>query len=407
MDMMDISEIWEQLAWNQGGKIVYVILDGLGGLRDPHRGKTELQAARKPNLDEIAERSSCGLLEIVGPGITPGSGPGHLTLFGYHPLKYRIGRGILSALGIDFPLQPGDVAARVNFATLDGDRQITDRRAGRIATDLNRKLCRKIRENVRLDFEGEYFFETVSEHRAVLVLRGTGLSADLEDTDPQNTRMAPLDPQAKSAEAHVTAKLVRSFVESVERVLADERPANGILLRGFDRYQPLPSLYDRFKLRGVGVADYPMYRGVSRLLGMDVVAPPGGLKERFRVLENCYGDDYDFYFLHVKKTDREGEDGDFDGKVRFIEEVDLLLPHVMALEPDVLVITADHSTPAAMGRHSWHPVPVALLSRYIRTDDVFLFDEYACAGGSLGRRPGLDLMGLALANAGRLRKFGA
>lgn len=407
MDMMDISEIWEQLAWNRGGKIVYVILDGLGGLRDPHRGKTELQAARKPNLDEIAERSSCGLLEIVGPGITPGSGPGHLTLFGYHPLKYRIGRGIFSALGIDFPLQPGDVAARVNFATLDGDRQITDRRAGRIATELNRQLCQKIRENVCLDFEGEYFIETASEHRAVLVLRGTGLSADLEDTDPQYTGRTPLDPEAKSAEARVTANLVRSFVESVERVLADENPANGILLRGFDRYQPLPSLHERFKLRGVCVADYPMYRGVGRLLGMDVVSPPGGLKERFRVLEECYGEDYDFYFLHVKKTDSEGEDGDFDGKVRFIEEVDGLLPHVMALEPDVLAIAADHSTPAVMGRHSWHPVPVALQSRYTRTDDVFLFDEYACASGSLGRRPGMDLMGLALANAGRLRKFGA
>ncbi len=403
----DITELWEDLAMPQGGKIVYVVLDGVGGLPDRERGGTELQVANTPNLDKLAEQSSCGLLEIVAPGVTPGSGPGHLTLFGYHPLKYRLGRGVLSSLGINFALQEGDVAARANFATMDDEGNISDRRAGRIATDLNQCLCQKIRDKVKLDFDGEFFFETVSEHRAVLVLRGENLGGDLPDTDPQRTGVAPNPPQANSAESEKTALLVNSFIEQVKEVLRDEAPANMVLLRGFEKYHPLPSLFDRFKLKGVCIADYPMYRGVSRLLGMEVLSPPGGMEKRFQALADCYGEEYDFYFLHVKKTDSYGEDADFDHKVELIEEVDGLIPQVTALEPDVLVVTADHSTPAIMGRHSWHPVPVMLAAATAKIDPVSSFDEYACIHGSLGTRPGTHLMGLALANAGRLRKFGA
>ena len=403
----DITEIWESLAIPQGGKIIYVVLDGIGGLPDQTKGGTELQVAHTPNFDELAKQSSCGLLEIVGPGITPGSGPGHLTLFGYHPLKYRLGRGVLSALGIDFDLKQGDVAARTNFATIDEEGKVSDRRAGRIETDVNQRLCQKIRDKVQLEFEGEFFFETVSEHRAVLVLRGTELGGELNDTDPQRTGIKPYQAKAASDASEKTAHLVNDFIAQVRNVLADESPANMVLLRGFEQYQPLPSLEDRFKLRGVCIADYPMYRGVSRLLGMEVLPRPGGIKQRIEALSNSYGKDYDFYFLHIKKTDSYGEDADFDHKVELIEEIDQLLPQITALDPQVLVVTADHSTPAIMGRHSWHPVPVMLKAATAKIDPVASFDEYACLQGSLGTRPGVHLMGLALAHAGRLQKFGA
>lgn len=405
--MTDITAIWEDLAWDRGGRIIYLVLDGLGGIPHPDRTVTELQAANTPNLDALAKESSCGLLEIVGPGITPGSGPGHLTLFGYDPVKYRIGRGVLSALGIDFDLQAGDVAARANFATLSPDGIVDDRRAGRIATDLNQHLTEKIRDRVSLDFEGTFFFETVSEHRAVLVLRGEDLAGNLQDTDPQSTGIAPQEPLAKSANAEKTARLVQSFLRQVNEALADENPANGLLLRGFERFEPLPSLSDRFALNGICIADYPMYRGVSRLIGMEVWPRPGGMKERFDTLASIYGDEHNFYFIHVKKTDSLGEDADFDSKVAKLEQIDKLLPTITDLNPDVLVVTADHSTPAVMGRHSWHPVPVMLKAPYARVDKVDRFDDYACAQGMLGRRPGTHLMGLALANAGRMQKYGA
>lgn len=407
MDMMDITTVWEDLVWDNGGKIVYLILDGVGGLKDRDRGGTALQVAHTPNLDEIAKNSSCGLLEIVGPGITPGSGPGHLSLFGYDPLKYRIGRGVLSALGIDFDLQTGDVAARVNFATRDTEGNISDRRAGRIETDLNRHLCDKINEKVSLDFEGKFFFKTVSEHRAVFVLRGDGLNDKLPDTDPQNIGVPPIEPKATSEDSKKTADLVRKFIDRVNAVLADEQPANTILMRGFERYEHLPKLRDRFRLNAVCIADYPMYRGVSRLVGMDVLPHPGGMKQRFETLQSCYGDDYNFYFLHVKHSDSEGEDEDFDGKVDVLEAVDRLIPKITDLNPDVLVVSADHSTPAVMGRHSWHPVPAMIQAETARVDDVSRFDEYSCGQGLLGLRPGTHLMGLALAHAGRLQKFGA
>jgi 2,3-bisphosphoglycerate-independent phosphoglycerate mutase len=404
---MDISKVWEDLVQPDGGAIVYVILDGVGGLPDPERGGTELQVAQTPRLDRLAAESACGLLEIVGPGITPGSGPGHLSLFGYDPLQYNPGRGVLSALGIDFELKEGDVAARVNFATLDADGRVTDRRAGRIDTGTNQRLCRKIQDSVEPDMKGSFFFQTVSEHRALLVLRGEGLGGKISDTDPQATGAPPADPRALSEDSQETERVVRSFLEQSRDVLSHEEHANMILLRGFEKYASFPSLQDRFGLRGICIAEYPMYRGVSRLMGLDVAAPPQGMEASFEDLKDLYGGDYDFYFLHVKKTDSSGEDGDFDKKVKVIEEVDRLMPVAANLMPDVLVVTADHSTPARMAGHSWHPVPVMIRSERARVDLVGNFDEFACAQGSLGTRPGLHLMGLALAHAGRLRKYGA
>lgn len=402
---MDITKVWENLALPEGGTIVYVVLDGVGGLPDPKRGGTELQVAQTPRLDQLAAESACGLLEIVGPGITPGSGPGHLALFGYDPLQYNPGRGVLSALGIDFELKEGDVAARVNFATVDNNGRVTDRRAGRIDTKTNERLCKQIREKVKLDVD--FFFQTVSEHRAVFVLRQDGLGGHVADTDPQKTGVPPADPEALSEDSQKTAQVIQSFLEQTRKILSDEKKANMILLRGFEKYSPFPSLKERFGLTGICIAEYPMYRGVSRLIGLDIAEVPKGLEESFRTLEDLFGDDHDFYFLHVKKTDSTGEDADFDRKVEVIEAVDHLMPMAANLMPDVLVVTADHSTPAQMGGHSWHPVPVMLRSRMARVDPVGSFDEFACSQGSLGIRAGTHIMGMALAHAGRLKKYGA
>lgn len=399
--------LWDKLAGENDTQIVYLVIDGVSGLAIPERGQSELQAANLPNLDDLAARSATGMLEIVGPGITPGSGPGHLSLFGYDPLAYTVGRGVLAALGSDFPLQPADVPARVNFATIDAQGNVVDRRAGRISNQTNERLCAKIRDNINLDFDGEVFFKRVKEHRALLVLRGEGLSGEVADTDPQETGVPPLEPRATHPDGERTAAIVKAFVDQVREILADEHPANMILLRGFDRYGRYPSIAERFRLRGLSIADYPMYRGVTKLIGMELHPLIGDVERSFGALEAEYGDEYDFYFLHVKQADARGEDGDFDAKVKVLEEIDALVPRLIALEPDVLVVTGDHSTPCALRYHSWHPVPVILHSQYARVDDVDRYDEYACVHGSLGLRPGVHLMGLALAHAGRLTKYGA
>lgn len=404
---LDISTVWEELI-TDGGRILYLVMDGAADLPHASSGHTPLQAAHTPNLDRLARSAATGMLEIVGPGITPGSGPGHLALFGYDPLRFRLGRGVLSALGIDFALQTGDVAARANFATLADDGRVEDRRAGRIATELNERLCRKVMDAVEIDFDGDLFFEPESEHRAVLVLRGAGLSDEIPDTDPQRAGIPPIPVEAASPQAERTARVVRDFLEQARAILADQRPANGILLRGFQRYEAIASLRDRFGLRGLCLAKYPMYRGLSRLLGMQVTEERVELGGQIEILRRHYGqDDRGFYFLHVKGTDKVGEDGEFDDKVRVIEEVDAELPGLLEIRPDVLAITADHSTPAMMASHSWHPVPVLLHSPYVRPNETGGFNEVDCRHGSLGMRPALHLMGLALANAGRLKKFGA
>jgi 2,3-bisphosphoglycerate-independent phosphoglycerate mutase len=407
---MDITKVWEGLARSNGGRIVYVVLDGLGGLPNKDVSGTALQMAATPNLDFLARESACGLLETVGPGITPGSGPGHLALFGYDPFEFKLGRGILSALGIDFRLKSGDVAGRVNFATIDRQGRVVDRRAGRINTEKNRELCTKVGKKINLEnFQGKFFFETVKEHRAVLILRGDGLGGDVTDTDPQTTGSEPLEPKAKNKNSEHTTRVIKSFIHQVKNILADEDQANTILTRGIDRYDPFPSLKQRFKLRAACVAAYPMYRGVSRLLGMSIAAQPetGTLDASFAALEDVYGGDQDFFFLHVKKTDSSGEDGDFGEKVKTLEAVDTLIPKIANLKPDVLVVTGDHSTPARLKHHSWHPVPVMLHAQSARVDAVKNFDEYGCLAGSLGLRPGVHFIGLALAHAGRLRKYGA
>ncbi|GGY76791.1 2,3-bisphosphoglycerate-independent phosphoglycerate mutase [Marinobacter zhanjiangensis] len=386
-------------------KILFVIADGLGGIDSGGRG-TELEAARTPNLDQLARQGVTGLAYPVAPGITPGSGPGHLALFGYDPVEHNIGRGVLTALGIDVDLEPGDVAARGNFCTLDSHGQVVDRRAGRIDTGECTRLVEMLRE-IRLD-DVEVYLEPVREHRFLLVLRSKkeALGAQLDNTDPQRTGAPPREPHARDESSQATASMVSEFLAQAREILAGEDPANMVLLRGFGQLPRLASLQESYGLSGCALAGYPMYRGISRLLGMKVMDCGPDLDSEIEALQAAWSH-HDFLFLHFKDTDSRGEDGDFEGKVAAIEELDHAIPRMIELQPDVIVVTGDHSTPSAMASHSWHPVPVLISANTCRADGVEVFGETACAGGGLGHLPAKHLMTLALAHAGRLRKFGA
>jgi 2,3-bisphosphoglycerate-independent phosphoglycerate mutase len=398
-------EVLRELHIPAETKIVMLVMDGLGGLPLQAGGKTELETARTPNMDRLASEGICGLSVPVAAGITPGSGPSHLALFGYDPFRYEIGRGVLEALGIGFELGPDDLAARGNFCTVDEEGRITDRRAGRIPTEKCAELVEKLRA-IRLPGV-EVFVEPVKDYRFVLVLRGQGLSDKLTETDPQQVGKKPLPVTALSPEAERTAQLLNTWITEAAKILAGERPANMLTLRGLAKNPGLPPMSEVYGLRAAAIATYPMYRGVSRLVGMTVLEVGGEtLEDEVAALRRHWAD-FDFFYVHVKKTDSAGEDGDFQRKVEIIEHVDTLIPDIMALNPDVVIITGDHSTPALLRSHSWHPVPTILWSRVCRADAVREFGETACSQGGLGVFPATDLMPLALANAGRLTKFGA
>jgi 2,3-bisphosphoglycerate-independent phosphoglycerate mutase len=402
---MNQLELMQSLSIKNDTKIVLLVMDGVGGAPMEPGGPTELEAARTPNLDALAARSSCGLSTPVAPGITPGSGPGHLSLFGYDPLQYEIGRGVLEALGIGFDLQPTDVAARGNFCTLDVDGTITDRRAGRIPTEEGARRVELLRS---IQLPGvQTFVEPVKEYRFVLVLRGEGLAGEIHDTDPQQTGVAPLPAIAHDPAAERTAELANQWIAGAARILADHPPANMLTLRGFAVDPNLAKFPDIYNLRAAAVAVYPMYKGVSRLVGMDVLPVDGDTPaDEFETVRQHW-DEQDFFFVHIKKTDSTGEDGNFDAKVHVIESVDEALPVLLDLEPDVLVVTGDHSTPALLKSHSWHDLPIMLSARTGRVDPVTAFGETACLAGSLGRIRHVDIMPLALAHALRLTKYGA
>ncbi len=402
---MDLDFI-KKLVKKNNSKIVMLVMDGIGGLPLNSEGKTELEKASTPNLDNLAKKSICGLHIPVKNGITPGSGPGHLGIFGYNPTKYQVGRGVLAANGIGFDLKDGDVAARGNFATIDSDGKVLDRRAGRISSEKNKELCEKLCREISL-CDTELFIETVKEHRFLLVLRGKKLSGNLDDTDPQELGVKPLDPVGLSSEADKTVKIVDDFLKKAKEVLKDEKPANMVLLRGFSKKPDWPCFPDVFGLKSAAIAAYPMYRGLAKLIGMDLLDTGDSVESEFKTLEKNW-DKYDFFFLHIKKTDSYGEDGKFDSKVKEIEKIDKLLPKITNLNPDVIIVTGDHSTPSYLKYHSWHPVPTILYSKQCRPDDVEKFGERECIKGGLGPRyPAEDLIPLALANAKRLEKFGA
>jgi 2,3-bisphosphoglycerate-independent phosphoglycerate mutase len=396
----------DELVIENTTKIVLLVMDGLGGLQMEGFDGTELELAQTPNLDKLAAEGTCGLLTPILPGIAPGSGPGHFALFGYDPVEGNIGRGVLSAAGLEFDLTDKDVAARVNFATIDSDGNIVDRRAGRIDTATNERICATLRQKIKMPKGIKFFLLTEKEHRALLVLRGAGLSGDLEDTDPQQVGVPPLPARPQNAKARRTATLFNNFLKQAGQILAAEPQANMMLLRGFAKHRPYKSLSERFKLRALCLANYPMYRGVSKLLGMSIYPVVKDIRAQIDALYENF-DKYDFFFLHFKATDATGEDGNFAAKIKAIEEVDALIPRLTALQPDVLAVTGDHSTPSALRAHSWHPVPVVLWSRYARRDGVTSFNEKACLHGGIGQIPARHLMPLILAHALRLKKFGA
>jgi 2,3-bisphosphoglycerate-independent phosphoglycerate mutase len=385
-------------------KIVLIVMDGLGGFADADHG-TELEEAATPNLDALVREGQAGLVEPVGPGITPGSGPGHLGLFGYDPEQFELGRGALSAAGLDFELRAGDVAARGNLASLAADGTISDRRAGRVPDPEARAVVERLQAEVAV--EGiEVFFRHEREHRVLVVLRGPGLDPRLSDTDPQHTGVAPLPCEALDPEAKRTADLVAEVDAQIRRVLASEPKAHVVLFRGFDTHRELPGFGERYGLRAAAVAIYPMYRGIARLLGMEVLGRPADLAEQLAIMRESWND-YDYFFLHHKYTDSAGEDGDRARKIAAIETLDASVPEIRALGPDVIAVSGDHSTPSQMAAHSWHPVPALLWSERCGRDEVDTFGEKDCLRGGLGIRPTKDLMAFMLANAGRLQKYGA
>ncbi len=405
--MSDLA-LYRSLA-TAGGKIVLLVLDGLGGI-PVQDGCTELELARTPNLDDLACTGITGLSTPVRLGIEPGSGPAHLALFGFDPVEHQIGRGVLEALGIDFPLEPQDLAARGNFATTNAAGLVTDRRAGRLSTSECERLTGVLQVATAASLPGcEVFVRPVRDYRFVLVIRGADLGGDLTETDPGRTGLAPRPVTDRSAtrEGQRTADLVNRWLDTARATLRTEVRANNLNLRGLAFDPGLPSLQDMYGLRAAGIAVYPMYRGVARLVGMQPVRFDGETPaDQFRALGDVWSD-FDFAFVHIKKTDSYGEDGNLAGKISVIEEVDAALPALRRLDPDVLIVTGDHSTPVALRSHSWHPVPTLLWAKTVRPDTVRCFGERACTMGGLGNFPATALLPLALAHAGRLKRFGA
>jgi 2,3-bisphosphoglycerate-independent phosphoglycerate mutase len=401
---MDMHDLTRQLHQKNDSKILMLVADGLGGLPQKPGGLTEVETASTPNLDELARKGINGGSIPVKPGISPGSGPGHLGLFGYDPLQYVIGRGALEATGIGFELTDNDVAVRCNFCTIDADGNISDRRAQRIPNEESAPLAIKLRD---VSIDGvEVFVEPVKEHRFVVVFRGEGFGGSVSDTDPQETGVSPLDPMATDDASQRTAHAAVEFVSQARKILADEKKANGLTMRGFAPKPALPSYEQVYGLRAAAVAVYPMYKGLARLVGMDIVGNAQTLEEQAAVVEQHW-DDYDFFFVHYKYTDSTGEDGNFEAKVQKTEHFDSAIPEFMKLNPTVTIVTGDHSTPSFLASHSWHPVPTVIVADACRTDGCEKFGEQESLRGGLGIFKAKYLMPLALANAGRLGKYGA
>jgi 2,3-bisphosphoglycerate-independent phosphoglycerate mutase len=394
-----------EMAVDNGSKIVLLVMDGLGGLPLEPGGPTELEAAKTPNMDALTARASLGLSDVVAPAFSPGSGPGHMALFGYDPLEVLIGRGVLEAMGIGFPLTPNDVAVRANFCTVDADGKITDRRAGRIPTE---ECARRVEILRQIQVPGvQIFVEPVKEYRFVLVLRGEGLGANIPDNDPQLTGVTALPIKAEDVASEKTAEILRRWWAEANKLLAAHPPANSCLLRGISKDPGMPRFPEVFKMRSAAVAVYPMYKGVARLVGMDVIEHGAETPaEEFEVVKQHW-DEYDFFFVHIKKTDSYGEDGNYDARVHVIETVDEALPILLSLKPEVIVITGDHSTPAKLKRHSWHTLPVLLAADSARFGKTGKFGETLCLQGTLGQIRHVDILPLALAHAMRLGKYGA
>ncbi len=395
----------DEICQPTDSKIVLLVVDGLGGLPHPMTGMTELESADTPNLDALARNSACGVTTPVASGITPGSGPGHLALFGYDPLKYVIGRGVLEALGIGIELASGDVAVRCNFATVGDDGLLIDRRAGRIATSESAPLVERLSQ---IDVPGvQIIVRPVQDYRFVVVFRGDELGADVSDTDPQRVGAKTLAPAARAESGARTARFASAFVEAAQDLLSSRETANTVLMRGFSVLPEWPNFGESYRLTPAAVAAYPMYRGLANLVGMKVLSTGRDFDAELDTLR-AHLSEYDFFFIHYKPADAAGEDGDFDGKVKCLEYLDCQIPALLELGADVVAIAGDHSTPSIMAAHSWHPVPLmihALQNTLGSGADVF--SERACRQGLLGSIPATTLMMQLMAYAGKLAKFGA
>ena len=399
IDFPDLADIVDSTP----SKIVMLVVDGLGGAPHPDTGKSELETAHIPNLNRLAKESAGGRTVPVLPGIAPGSGPGHLALFGYDPLKYFIGRGVLEALGIDVPLKKGEIAARGNFASIGKDGLLTDRRAGRIPSNEARPLAEMLNtiKVAGVDLEVRH----VEGYRFVLVLRGQGLSDKLTETDPQRTGAPPLPVNALAPEAKKTADAVNQFVAQAREVLSTQKRANMVLLRGFSEIPSFPNFGKAYKLNPAAIAAYPMYRGIAQVVGMEVIPGCHNFQEEVETLHQRWKE-HDFFYIHYKYADAAGEDGNFAAKVKTLEELDAFIPRILELNPDVLVVAGDHATPSIMAAHGWQPVPVLVRSKLTKGEGTAAFNERACAAGSLGTFEAKHLMLLALAHAGKLIKYG-
>ena len=406
---MNLDSVYQGLTSKPQGKIALLVMDGVGDIAvKEHNYLTPLEAARTPNMDALARDAAHGRMIPVAPGITPGSGPGHLGLFGYDPLEYEVGRGVIEALGLGIDLQAGDVAARANFCTLDANGIVTDRRAGRIPTETCEKLCAMLSSKIKKIGDTEVIIKPGKEHRFVVVLRGKGMEGPLTDADPQKVGfpIPPAEPKQSNARTKKTAKVIADFYKQALPIIANEKPANGFLMRGIAHQPDIPLFEKRYSLKPACIAVYPMYKGLAQLVGMTKLEGAQTIAEQFETYKKVYND-YDFFFIHFKYTDKYGEDGNYEAKVKAIEDFDAALPILLEKMPDVLVITGDHSTPVPMKGHSWHPQPVMILSKNSGSDKLERFTDTGANYGSLGVFPAKYLIRYMQANLGMLDKFGA
>ena len=407
---MNLDTLYSELTLKTKAKVVLLVLDGLGDIAVRENGyMTPLEAAVTPNLDAIAKTGAQGRMIPVAPGITPGSGPGHLALFGYDPLEFQVGRGVIEALGLGIELQAGDVAARANFCTLDANGIVTDRRAGRIETEVCEKLCELLASKIKKIGDTKVIIKAGKGHRFVVIFRGEGLEGPLTDADPHHEgapipEVEPVD--AKSAKAAKAAMLIKEFYKLALPLIASKKPANGFLMRGIAHQPHIPTFQERYLLKPACIAVYPMYKGLAQLVGMAKLEGPQTIAEQFERFNKEY-DNYDYFFIHYKYTDMYGEDGNFAAKKKAIEDLDAALPILLKKKIDVLAITGDHSTPCPVKGHSWHPQPVLLTSKISGWDKLDRFTETGANTGSLGIFEAKYLMRLMQANAMMFDKFGA